>query len=531
MESLTCTIKQYIQPFERRLAIQELKALSGSKVVPIDGNDDTALIFKIEAPTDIQVLRRSLAYWCSIGSESEGLTRQVCSEATSLIARNGIAVNELLAQVPDLIPLNLPSKRCLRYATHGMHEYRGKFFPQLVRALLNLATLPSDAIVLDPMCGSGTTLVEARLAGYQCYGLDMNPLSVFITDVKCGALTLDATELASAYFVLRSELNKSGDRGWVSTRNFSNHDQYYLDRWFDPQTLIELDRIIKTINQLPTTTLRKFYLVCLSNVLREVSWQKNDDLRVRRDKFVRKRDDTTALFLREARRSTRTVTAFLVGSPPTALPDYSVLHDDARRAAKILPHLIGRVAAVITSPPYATALPYIDTDRLSLIYLGLLSRDNHRAVDIQMIGNREVTKRTRMKYWDFYQQEKHILPSCTQKLIELIDRLNNEGTVGFRRKNLSALLSNYFFDMRETMKQSFDLLRPGGTMFVVIGNNRTTAGDQPVEIQTADHLVRIAESIGFQVADRMSMDMLVSRDIFRKNTVPSEQILTLGKPQ
>ena len=41
--------------------------------------------------------------------------------------------------------------------------------------------------MLDPMCGSGTTLVEARLSDRTAYGLDMNPLSVFITDVKCRA--------------------------------------------------------------------------------------------------------------------------------------------------------------------------------------------------------------------------------------------------------------------------------------------------------------------------------------------------------
>ena len=116
-------------------------------------------------------------------------------------------------------------------------------------------------------------------------------------------------------------------------------------------------------------------------------------------------------------------------------------------------------------------------------------------------------------------------------MIQRIDRLNAGGDAGFRRRNLPALLSKYFFDMREVMRQTFSLLRPGGTMFLVIGNNRTTAGGLPVEIRTADYLGEIAGDIGFRPAGDVAMDMLVSRDIFRKNAVPSERIMRLDKPQ
>ena len=42
MDGLTCRIKEYIQPFERRLALEELRALAGDPVVPVDGDDATA---------------------------------------------------------------------------------------------------------------------------------------------------------------------------------------------------------------------------------------------------------------------------------------------------------------------------------------------------------------------------------------------------------------------------------------------------------------------------------------------------------
>ena len=531
MEILTCRMKEYIQPFERRLALQELRALTGAPVVPVDGDDATALTFTVTKSCNADSLREALAYWRSVGGDADGLTVQLRSEATSLIARNGATTDQLPEIVRSLVPSSLPNKRCLRYATHGLHEYRGKFFPQLVRALMNVAGLTEDAVVLDPMCGSGTTLVEARLSGKRCYGLDMNPLSVFISDVKCEALSLQASALVTAYDTLRGWLDGSTHQGAGRSTCLSDLDWGYLERWFDPRTLEELDRVESAIRRLSTPPLQNFYLVCLSNILRSVSWQKNDDLRVRREVTDLAPGETIRRFLVEALRSTRVVAAFLAERGSTGTHGHVVRQADARRAVDALPELIGGVDAVITSPPYATALPYIDTDRLSLIYLGLLSRDGHRALDTEMIGNREVTTRGRVRYWTFYEENKVLLPRSTRLLIERIDRLNRNGTVGFRRRNLSALLSKYFFDMRETMHQTYAFLRPAGTMFLVVGNNRTTAGDQPVQIRTADHLGKMAESLGFRMAGSLSMDMLVSRDIFRKNAMPSEQILRLEKRQ
>ncbi len=531
MDNLNCKMKEHIQPFERQLALQELRALVGGSITPIDGNEETASVFAVTRTNNEGVLRQELAYWHSVGDDIDGLTVQLRSEATLGIAHNRTMNNVLTETMRALIPFKLPNRRCLRYATHGIHEYRGKFFPQLVRALMNIARLPEDAIVLDPMCGSGTTLVEARLSGRRGCGFDMNPFSVFVTDVKCSALELEPRSLTMAYGNLRKMLARpvARPREPRHCSLLTDDDRVYLERWFDLPTLNELDCIKAAIYQLPTKTLQNFYRVCLSNILRRVSLQKTDDLRIRREKMELAPGETIARFLDEAARSTRTVAAFLIERGPTKVGSHTVREVDARQAANVLPELTSKVDAVITSPPYATALPYIDTDRLSLVYLDLLSRREHRTRDMLMIGNREITTRTREMYWTFYEANKCLLPSKTRSLIERIDRLNKLRTVGFRRRNLSALLSKYFFDMRKVMQQMFFLLRPGGTMFVVVGNNRTTAGGQEVEICTAKHLRKIANSLGFRTVDKMEMDMLVSRDIFKKNAVPSEEIVRLER--
>src|SRR5712692_4833096 len=67
------------------------------------------------------------------------------------------------------------------YGTHGLFPYRGKFHPQMIKALINVMGLKPGDTVLDPMMGSGTVLIEARLMGINSVGLDASPFCRFMT--------------------------------------------------------------------------------------------------------------------------------------------------------------------------------------------------------------------------------------------------------------------------------------------------------------------------------------------------------------
>ena len=62
------------------------------------------------------------------------------------------------------------------WATHTS-KYRGNFAPQVARNIIEMYSAPRE-LVLDPMCGSGTTLIEARLLHRNAIGLDINPEAV-----------------------------------------------------------------------------------------------------------------------------------------------------------------------------------------------------------------------------------------------------------------------------------------------------------------------------------------------------------------
>jgi site-specific DNA-methyltransferase (cytosine-N4-specific) len=525
--AITCRIKPYIQPFERKLALRELEILAGALPKPVPSLDDEPQCFRVSSQIAPAILARELAFWEAVCGERTITTAQSLREATVNVVRNGVPLDELAGKLPFKNDIPLPNRRCLRYATHGLHEYRGKFFPQLVRALINVADVSRGGVVADPFCGSGTTAVEALLAKRQAIALDMNPLSVFMARAKCNVLRLRFEELEKDYSEVRAAIlnphKRKNSMSWISS--LPEEDREYLKNWFADAILMDLDQIASCIAERTNEAVRDFMFLCLSNILRRVSWQKEDDLRVRRELKPVDEIDPIKEFLEELGRSTRLVLAFLRQEGQPMIGSAEILEGDS----KALPHhwkkWSGKIDVAITSPPYATALPYLDTDRLSLCFLRLLTRSDHRDRDHDMIGNREITDKERRTFWEQFRSGKHELPDSVTNLISQIHGLNENTDAGFRRRNLPSLLFKYFNDMRRVFAGLRQVLKPGASAFVVVGNNHTIAGGQRVDIATVDLLSHVAEAVGFKFIENMEMEMLVSRDIFKNNAIESESIL------
>jgi DNA modification methylase len=77
------------------------------------------------------------------------------------------------------------------WATHN-NKYRGNFAPQLARNVIEMYSQPGD-IILDPMAGGGTTLIEAKLLGRRFIGADINPAAVKLCE-KAVEFSFDEVE-------------------------------------------------------------------------------------------------------------------------------------------------------------------------------------------------------------------------------------------------------------------------------------------------------------------------------------------------
>lgn len=95
-----------------------------------------------------------------------------------------------------------------QYLTHWIYPYKGKFHPQMVRALLNLAGLKPGQKVLDPFVGSGTAAMESQMLGLNFVGTDISPLCAMLSRVKTRSwMAVDAIRSAVDELLRNTDLH------------------------------------------------------------------------------------------------------------------------------------------------------------------------------------------------------------------------------------------------------------------------------------------------------------------------------------
>ena len=505
--SLKLELKPYLQPFEQELAIRELRSLlqSNAKIVESDGYH----IVQTDKP--MEFFRDRLTYWQRVGKTVIEPTIQTTLE----FAQNG------MAQLKERASLH--NARRLRYGPHDLHEYRGKFFPQLVRSLINISGISEAGIVLDPFCGSGTTPCEVLASGRSVVAVDLNPLSVLIARVK-STIVLEKPDTFKE--TICKYLNKFQFATTKEKVTWSERDVEYLLRWFNPKALDDISAILSEIQGVREPFYQDIFRVCLSNIIRSVSWQKDTDLRVRKEVKPYQVGKAIQLFQEEVQQQFERIHAYLCMLPRIKTkPSVNIYQGDAVKIDRLLSKHAGKIGLLITSPPYATALPYLDTDRLSLVILGLLPRTEHKDTEMYMVGTREISERKRQEAWENYQIRKGELPASVTKLIDQIADANHGNGIGFRRRNLPALLGKYFLDMLDSMRAAHSLMCPDAKAFYVVGNNSTIVIGKRIEIPTNEFLFEVGVAAGFKAEETIPMELLVSRDIFKFNRGTAESIL------
>lgn len=106
------------------------------------------------------------------------------------------------------------------YGRPGRDAISGMLPPKLAKILINLAEINTNAVILDPFCGSGTILTEAALMGYQnIFGSDISPKAV--ADTK--------QNIAWIIQKLKIIPNKSGQKSEIK-----QCDARFLSRYFPP---------------------------------------------------------------------------------------------------------------------------------------------------------------------------------------------------------------------------------------------------------------------------------------------------------
>lgn len=426
---------------------------------------------------------------------------------------------------------SIPFKtRNIRYLTHSLHEYKGRFYPQLAKSFMNYAAIDKKDVILDPFCGSGTTLVECLLWGVKAIGVDINPLAYLMSKAKINSLLMKKRDFDNIKLSFNN-INKNNQWIKISLKHYDNYyDINYLKRWFPNNNLKKILFIQNIIQSLKNDNQKLFSEMILSNILRHYSYQDPTQLRIRRRKDIPP-NNLIETYKENLYHHINDLEKFQEFNNIDYRSNVNVILGDVRKLTISTNIKNNSVDTVITSPPYATALPYIDTDRLSLFAFGLTNTKSYKKLEESMIGNREILKSKRELLDKELESnfEKTVLPRQVILLLQKIYELNKNSEVGFRRKNTAALLYKYFIDMHFAIKQVSTVLKRNKLAFFVVGNNKTKAGNEEIKIPTDDFISQIAENNGLKFVDKIDIIVKKPYEIHSKNSINTESILILKK--
>ncbi len=422
-----------------------------------------------------------------------------------------------------------------KYATHGLHPFKGKFYPQLAKSLLNISGAPLGGRVLDPFCGSGTFLLEGMLNGFAAYGCDFNPLAAKIARAKTATLCAPRSVADLAMRSLLERITRRRGAVKASLDQFPDETHAELLNWFSEPVLYKLNWLLVQARLFGDPALVDLFEVLISSLIRDVSQQDPTDLRIRRRKEPLEDAPVFELFLERLQQQHSRLLKYwsVAGRQPGRVILPTVKQGDSRQPETMTALGLGpdSVECVVTSPPYATALPYIDTDRLSLLAVMGLTSTVRSDIEENLTGSREIKRNIKERLEDELQgrEAKEQLPNSVVSSIRQIFTANKNGDVGFRRANMAALLWRYFIDMRDNLSQVSRVLKACAPAFYVVGDSRTNAGGEWVVIETCKHIASIGRALGLKVDGTLSIDVTTESYKHIKNAITENQIILFRK--
>ena len=408
-------------------------------------------------------------------------------------------------------------RQSTKYGAHGVHDYKGKFNPQVVSSLINIFNLNEKSIILDPFCGSGTVMLEAKYKGINAIGVDINPMAAFIANTKLQSSSKDAKEIKGFLNAINKRLLIKKNQHIENSSRIN-----YLSKWLDEDHIFAFENLKNAINEVDDLNSKNILLCCASNTIRDYSLQDPDDLRIRRRKSPMPEKPMLQKFLEECESYISNISAFeKVDEIKPKAYNRDIRSDLSLKDFK-------KFDAAITSPPYATALPYIDTQRLSLIWLGLSEPEEIKSLEWSLIGSREATKSNIKELQAELVNNQNDIPKKLHALcMDMVYSLDESD--GFRRKAVPYLMYRYFTDMQSMFINVAKKLKKNAPFALVVGHNHTTLGGKRYDLDTPSYLCSIAASVGWSIQENMPLETYHRYGLHSKNAVNSESLLFLRK--
>ncbi len=429
------------------------------------------------------------------------------------------------SQATTLASAALAARSSTSHLSHDIHYYKAKFFPRMVRSMLNVCSRRlggEQHRVIDNFAGSGTTLLESALLGMPSVGLDIDPLSVLISRTKLDVARFASESVARAALQLKPLLRMSAADN-TETPAVAFPDWLLKNRKMTSEMAETLSNEIRQAQRAITCcdpALFPFLSVLLSDAISRRVRMRFLGTGVGRFALSFSRTTLPQMMLNSAERYAKVVAVFEWLRDVLQLPfaEAQVVTADTRA----IPEEIGNFDILVTSPPYLPASSgresYAKARALSLLALQLADvQDVNDLVDVSIgsMDNAEVD------VFDLTPQE-----------LETVRWLQNDPLRAIK----ATPTARYFLDMRQTFAQMYRILKPGGLAVMVSGQVSTF---YEFSTRRVLHVVRAAELLadearrcGFEVEALHSLQLQKSNANARPRSLDDyyETLIFLRKP-
>lgn len=352
--------------------------------------------------------------------------------------------------------------------THGLHRFPGKFVPQIPQYIFT-NYLHEKSRILDPFCGSGTTLVEAILANRSCVGYDIDPLSILVVNAKTHPLS------TSGLLEVSKRLNEVV---WKRACADLMPTVPNLSHWFSDEVITQLSALKKACLELGGAE-RVFALVLFSSIIRRVS---NAD------------DQTQKTYVSHTYKKTpplpRQLFPVILRRGLERMADFSKVTTNPPRCEVRLHDSRASFADtvfddVVTSPPYIDSIDYVYNQMLEYYWLlpelGLDSHEDYKALRKRPMGMVKSTVE---------------LPASIAKKIPQLQLICD--TIESESAKEAQAVKTFFSDYAKHVAEISKVQKKNGIYATVVASSLIRGQVVP----TPDALVAIHESFGYELRDR-----------------------------
>lgn len=360
---------------------------------------------------------------------------------------------------------------------HNIGKYPATMVPDMQSELLNIIIKQIEdrnIQLLDPFCGSGTTLVIAQKLGIDSVGIDINPYAILLSSVKTNIY--DFNKMSSAIKEIENNLNKE--------QNFKNHYFYNIEKWFKQDIIKSLSKIRHCIIAEKNKSIRDFFWICLSETIFKFSNDRTSTFKLHmlpEEKINLIQDNCIEFFITKIKEHSQ----FLNYKEENKV---QVFYGDC---SEVMKHKLDKKFKIIcTSPPYGdnpTTVTYGQASILSLKWIDKMdlscefdTLDRYSTIDKISIGGikREIQN--------------------TTNLSSLNNYLNKIST------NKKQKVINFFEDYYNVLKNIEKKLDKNGYLIMTVGNRRIDTIIQPLDEIT----IEIAKKLGLKPISKFNRNIL-----------------------